>query len=251
MSGKDADPLQVLRSCTVFAGLDETSLRGLAVLARRETHAQRTLLVANRSTPRHLRYVVRGRVDLTLISDDGRAASLPAGPGKWATWLGCFHPAPIEHEMWSAPGSEYLAFPAAAVRKAVESDPLALMAVIRLIGDTTRLLIGWALASTLFTPEKRVAYALLAIVGSQRANEAAAPMRITQEQIGQMGLGTRQRVSRILKALADKGLVELSYGSVSVASVERLAAFIFGTAGRDGQLPPHPGLQITVPASDS
>lgn len=250
MSGKDTDPLEVLRSCTVFAGLDETALQALAGLARREKHSQRTLLVANRTTPQHLRFVVRGRVDLTLVSDDGRGASLPAGPGKWATWLGCFHPAPIEHEMWSASGSEYLAIPAAAVRKAVENDPRALKAVIGLIGDTTRLLIGWALASTLFTPEKRVAYALLAIVGGQKANEAAAPMRITQEHIGQMGLGTRQRVSRILKALADKGLVELSYGSVGVASVERLAAFIFGSAGRDGQLPPHPGLQISVPARD-
>lgn len=246
MTGKAVEPFEILRSCAVFAHLEEASLSGLAKLARREVHSQRTLLVANRSTPQHLRYVVRGRVDLTLVSDDGRAASLPAGPGKWATWLGCFHPAPIEHEMWSAAGSEYLAFPAVAVRKAVENNPRALMEVIRLIGDTTRTLIGWALASTLFTPEKRVAYALMAIVGSQKANEAATPMRITQEQIGQMGLGTRQRVSRILKALADRGLVELSYGSIGVVSAERLASFIFGSVGRDGQLPPHPGLLIDV-----
>lgn len=245
MENDRPDILSILRNCAVFASLDEARLRELAGAARMEAFANRTLLVANRTIPDVVRFVVRGRVDLTLNTEDGRAASLPVGPGRWATWLGCFHPVAIEHEMWSAPDSLYVAFPAALVRRAVENNPQALKVVIRLIGDTTRLLIGWALASTLFTPEKRVAYALLAI-GEGLAKSGAA-IRITQEQIGQMGLGTRQRVSRILHGLAERGLVEVRYGSVTVPAPDRLAAFIFGSTV-DRHAPPHPGLQVAVKA---
>ncbi len=235
------DAATVLRNCRVFDSVADEQLLRLSAQARIEEYSERTLLVANRCVPDVLRHVLVGRVDLSLNSEDGRAASLPIGPGKWATWLGCMLPEPIEHEMWSAAGSRYLSFPSSSVRKAIENDPVALRKVITLIGSTTRLLIGWSLASTMFAPDKRVAYALLAIVGEgEKAGEA---VRLTQEQIGEMGLGSRQRVSRILHTLQDKGLVEIGYGTVTLPSPKRLAAFVFGDASH-GEAPPHPGIRL-------
>lgn len=243
---RQGEAFDALRSCAVFANFTDSDLEGLAAQARREEYSGRTLLVANRSAPDRLRLVIRGRVELSLNSEDGRAATLPIGPGKWATWLGCMLPDPIEHEMWCAPGSAFLSWPAGAVRRLIENDNAALRMVIRQIGATTRLLIGWSLASTLFAPDKRVAYALLAIAGDgERAGEA---VRLTQEQIGQMGLGTRQRVSRVLHALQEKGLVEIGYGVVTLPSPKRLAAYVFGKPV-GGELPPHPGIRLE-PARD-
>ena len=236
------EALAVLEKCAVFKAVPAPSLVKLAGLARTEVFENRTLLVANRARPEHLRHVAAGRIDLSLTNAEGQTASLPVGAGRWATWLGCFHPEPIEHEIWAAPGTRALAFPAREVRQTVSEHPQALMTVIGLIGDTTRLLIGWALASTLFSPQQRLAYMLLSMGGSRNAEGEA--MRITQEQIGQMGLGTRQRVSRILHELAGLGLVSVDYGRVSIPSPDRLSDFVFGRAAADGHRPPHPGFQV-------
>ncbi len=54
----------------------------------------------------------------------------------------------------------------------------------------------------------------------------AAP--VTQTHISQFGFGSRQRVSRLLRGLADKGLIEMKYGGVVIPSRLRLEAFLAG-----------------------
>ncbi|MEZ5800032.1 MAG: helix-turn-helix domain-containing protein [Nitratireductor sp.] len=129
--------------------------------------------------------------------------------------------------MWSSAGASFLAFPATALRQCVASNPEALMRIILEVGNSLRLLIGWSLVSNLFLPEQRLAYALLAISSPRE-------MEITQEQLGAIGLGSRQRVSRLLHSLEARGLVTTGYRSVSITDPDKLGAFAFGKSWRTG-----------------
>ena len=62
---------------------------------------------------------------------------------------------------------------------------------------------------------------------SPLARDADGPvdLALTQDRLAAMGLGTRQRVARLLRALAGRGLVEPGYGMLRIPSVPRLEAF--------------------------
>ncbi|WP_150131431.1 Crp/Fnr family transcriptional regulator [Caulobacter mirabilis] len=98
--------------------------------------------------------------------------------------------------------------------------------VIERIGVRMRDLIGGNLAASLHRPEGRLAY-LLAVSARDRASQGDGPVELplTQERLAAMGLGGRQRVARLLRALAGRGLVECRYGCVRIPSLRALEAF--------------------------
>jgi len=223
----DAEALTVLRASAVFAGAAPADLAHLAGLARQELYPVRALLVARGARPDRLWCVLEGAVELGLYAEDGRPALLgPILPGGWATWLGCFHPAPMPHDLWTVPATRLLAFPAAAVRDLAAANPGVQGRVIERIGERMRELIGWTLAAGLSDPERRLAY-LLAVISRGLPGPAGGPaeLSLTHDRLAAMGLGSRQRVARLLTRLAARGLVELRYGRVLVRSRKRLEAF--------------------------
>ena len=224
--GPEADFLVILRNSKVFRSIPEADQRALAARGRLERFEERTLLAELGHPPTHIRYVVSGSVDLIRTTHDGRIASLPIFRGHWAIWLGCFTRAPLDYEMWSSAGAVYVSFPADAVRQAVSKHSEALLGVIELVGVTTRFLITWTLLSAVLSPERRLATFLL--LATEMASSPALDvnrLRLSQEQFSQLGLGSRQRVGRMLRDLAGRGLVEMRYGEVVICSREALRRF--------------------------
>ena len=109
--------------------------------------------------------------------------------------------------------------------------------MIEHVGEWTRFLTGWMLSFSAFSPEKRLAYLLLLAFSS--ACEGA-PTALTQTHISQFGFGSRQKVSRLLRGLADKGLLAMRYGAVVIPSRARLEDYI---ADR-GEQEPRPSRRI-------
>jgi CRP-like cAMP-binding protein len=219
------DALTVLKRSDVFGLLTVDVLANLAGLAKTEHYAHRSLIVPQGRPPEYLRFIVSGSVDLTLSSQDGGVASLPITAGRWATWAGAFSRAPLPHEMWSSKAAQFIAFPSQAVREAVAAHPEALLRVIDRMGETMRFLIAWTLSTTLFTPEKRLAYLLFQAVMFSDPSGTANSTTITQQQLAQLGLGTRQRVARLLRVLEKQELIKIDYRSVVIPSRERLRQF--------------------------
>lgn len=228
MASHEFDFGRFRRSSAVFEKLPTDAVRELFAKGRIERYATRSLLVAQGIVPDHFRYVLEGHNDLTLSTPGGRYTTLPITSGQWATWLGCFSDRPLQHEMWSCKGAVHFALPRQAVRAAVDVSPEALLAVIEHIGETTRFLVAWTLGATLLAPEKRLAFLLLAAIGRETLSSAGEhEASLTQEQIGHLGFGSRQRVGRLLQALEAEGLVETRYGAILVPSRERLNAYVF------------------------
>ena len=182
--------------------------------------------MASNERPEHLRYVHRGGIELTFSTIDGRVASLPRiRPGEWATWLGCFRDEPQKNDIWSTPSSVLVAFPVHAVRDALVKNPQALLAVIDLIGDRTRTLVQWTLSANVAAPEQRLARMILAVMTGTGDQGGPSQVRMTQEHLGNLGLGSRQRVARLLRKLVQRKLIQAHYGVIYVPSRRKLRKF--------------------------
>ncbi len=227
MNNKSIDAFGILKRCPVFATLTDTQLRELAGKARVEHFTERTLLTLRGEMPDHIRFIVSGSIDLVLSTSEGGYSSLPIFEGRWATWLGCFGAEPLVHDLWSSINATCVAFPCRDVKKAVANNPEALREVIEQIGDWTRFLTGWMLSFAAYGPEKRLVYLLLlASSDACGITQEGHPTALTQTHISQFGFGSRQKVSRLLRSLAEKGLVEMRYGGVAIPSRARLHAYL-------------------------
>lgn len=208
------EPRKLLTSHPIFSQLPEGDIMRLASLAVHEHYPTATLLVPKGARPNVLRYVIEGRADLIARGEDGATAALPIPRGGWVTWLGLFCPQPLDHEIWTTAHGQYLSFPSKTVLESVQGNRAALMAALNLVGMNMRLLIGWIHATTLSAPERRIAYLLLALMPVGK--NADQVIRISREEIGQMGFGSRQFVSRTLQSLAANGVIDLKYGQIHI-----------------------------------
>jgi hypothetical protein len=224
MHKEEFDPQELLKSSEVFQLLPPETFRTLLNASRIERYEHRTLLVRQGQRQEHLRYIVNGHIHLTMSTADGKSTGLPIYSGGWATWAGCFSEKTMALEAWSSKSAVFVAFPCRLVRAEVTKYPEALVRVIEHIIDTNRFLLTWVLNERVHSPEKRLAFMLMALLRTtlERREQAV----ITQEEIGRLGFGSRQRVARLLRSLELQGLIEMRYGGVKVASWETLKAFI-------------------------
>src|SRR5208337_1407147 len=78
-----------------------------------------------------------------------------------------------------------------------------------------------------YRQEKRLVYLLLLAssdaCGFAREGQHTA---LTQTHFSQFGFGSRQKVSRLLRSLAEKGLIETKYGGVVITSRARLEQYL-------------------------
>lgn len=218
------DLLKTLGEATVFRRLAPNVLAELAAVARIERFRERTLLVQRDTRPEFIRYVVEGRADPSTSTPEGRESRLAAHrQGDWVTWGGCLLDSAVPHDLWAGASSVMLAFPVSVVRAAVGASPEALLDVVRLLGESQRALMGWYFALTLASDERRLARLLFHLRERDGAVDGdAATVKITQEEIGHLGLGSRQHIARQLKKLEEKGLIETSYGQISIRTVSGL-----------------------------
>ncbi len=227
MNNKSIDAFGILKRCPVFATLTETQLRELAGKARVEHFTERTLLTLRGEMPDHIRFIVSGSIDLVLSTAEGGYSSLPIFGGRWTGWLGCFGAEPLVHDMWSSSNTACVAFPCRDVKKTIANNPEALREVIEQIGGWMRFLTGWMLSFAAYGPEKRLVYLLLLASSDACAiTQEGQPTALTQTHISQFGFGSRQKVSRLLRALAEKGLVEMRYGVLTIPSRAKLQAHL-------------------------
>jgi CRP-like cAMP-binding protein len=77
----------------------------------------------------------------------------------------------------------------------------------------------------LLGPDARVARSLAAIFNPVLYPEQATQIQLSQEEVGYLPGGTRQRVNRALQVLEKAGLVEVEYGRIRVLDLDGLRSF--------------------------
>lgn len=220
----------ILDQSAVFRLLPTEARGMLAASATVERFRHRTLLAARGEPLKRVRYVIEGRIEMTLTTAEGQSAMLPINAGTWSGLTGGLSLKPLQHELWSSKAASYHSMPAALVRSALMRSPSALMQIIEHNGQSIRTLILWTLGAVLNSPEKRLAQLLAWASCTPTGADEPDTVAMTQEQIGQLGFGTRQRVSQLLGSLQQRGFIEVRKGTVLIRSREPLIDFAFGAA---------------------
>lgn len=220
--------LQALRSTPVFSASPDAVQQGLAGFARVESFAQRTLLCGSQERPDALRYILDGVVQISVVDANGRVSALaPLPRGGWATWLGCFHDAPLSHDLWADAGTRTISFPRARVLASAEQHPVIYRGAIQEIGVRMRALMTWSLQ---FDQQDDVRALGRYIIAACRAvsgtRDGPHVLPLTHGRLGELGFGSRQRAGRLLQALVEKSLVKSRYGRIEVPSLRRIEKFV-------------------------
>lgn len=222
------DAAAALGSASVFSTLEDAEIGALAGLARREVFRKRTLVAPAGAMCERLRFIEAGSIEVQLMNADGRQRTLaPIGVGGWATWLGCFHNAPLPHDLWATAGTQCLAFPRSAILDLAQTRPTLYRDALQLVGERMRDLMTLMLSSNAMGDELALAGVLLSTVRTRTpaAGEALA-IDLTQEELGQMGFGSRQRVARLLKRLEAADLIAARYGRIEVVDLNKLTQYV-------------------------
>lgn len=223
--------LAALRSTKVFAGAPSPALQHLASFARLERFAGRTLLCASHERCDTLRYVADGAVQISTVDENGRISALaPIGTGGWATWLGCFHDAPLTHDLWADAGTQTIAFPRAKVVACAEQNPSIYRGAIQEIGVRMRALMSWSLKFDQQDDGRALARFILASCrAAGGAKDGPHVLPLTHARLGEVGFGSRQRAGRLVEALESRHLLIAHYGKIHVRSLRAIEAYLGDT----------------------
>lgn len=220
--------LRLLRETYVFRDVPEDALQRLAHFSREERFERETVICAAGERLDLLRCITAGSIRPTRISKDGVAVSTPPMMrGAWATWPGVFCDPPVPHDLVADAGTQCVAFPAEAVRDLAIAHPEIYRRVIEEIGAMLRGLMTLVMTTGADDEEQALARAVLA--GCRAASplsDGPVTIEMTQEQVGRIGFGSRQRVARLLRSLEKAGVLTARYGQIVVPSQKRLEAYL-------------------------
>ncbi|GAA5524930.1 cAMP-activated global transcriptional regulator CRP [Microbulbifer aestuariivivens] len=223
------EPLPILRSCPLLAGLPEEALHELAPLARGQHYKGDEVIYLPGSMQSQLSIVAEGRVRICSSNARGREATLAIL--DTGTWFGDTVFSPGAPRVFGATAHDdctVLDLPGTALRSLLQrypqGYPVALDLVSRRLWSVMSILQDDVLRGT----EARIGRRLLYLAQMHNASEdkGAASFRLTRELIANMMGMTRQGVHRVLKNIEAQGLVEFAYGRVTVPDPARLQAYI-------------------------
>lgn len=229
----ESEAFAVLEASYVFGVAPHDKLARLAALARLEHFETDATVCTAGQFPDALRYVRTGAIRPVRVTSSGVAASLvPLVAGVWATWPAVFCSDPVPHDLVADAGTSCLKFPKRAVVELADETPQLYKRVIDEISRTLRGLMTLILTTGAANDERALAQAVLAACRAFGEGEKrGVTLDMTQEQIGRLGFGSRQRVAALLKKLSEAGVVASRYGRLEVPDVRKLEAWLGEDAG--------------------
>lgn len=216
------DKARAIASMALFDGLPEEQVRSLALLAEvRRAARGKTLFRAGDPAPGFFA-VVSGRVRIFRGAPSGKEHILHVfGPGEVFAEAAVFQGFPYPADADALDDCVLLFFPRDAFRRLLADDPDMALGMLGLLASRLRLFVNKIEELSLKEVPSRLAAHLLLLY------EAQGKRRLTLDlSKGHLAayLGTiPETLSRILRKMADEGLLDTTGQAVSLRDVERLA----------------------------
>lgn len=232
-SAADASLLALLHGIPLFAELGDDALLQLAHRCVTKTVGTGHVLFTTGEESRGLYIVESGRVRIYRTDPMGREQVLHVeGPGRPVAELPLFDGGPYPASAVTLEESRLVFLPRPAFEYLYRSHPDIAQAVIRALGRRLRHLVH--LTETLAFRDVAARLAMLLVGYAERSgidaeNRAEITLDRTQEELA-LEIGTaRESVSRAMKQLRSKGLIEpLERNRLLIPDVERLRALLPG-----------------------
>ncbi|MBF5004721.1 Crp/Fnr family transcriptional regulator [Diaphorobacter caeni] len=177
------------------------------------------------SAPRAMFVVLTGRLQVSILSEEGRqffASFLP--PGHWFGEIPLLDEGARAFYAEAVEPSEVAVLAAQDFWQIVNSDPAAMLAVMRLSCSRFRAAVAWIEDASLHPFNVRLASRLLSL--SAMGGEEQGALRISQEMLAAQLGSARQTVNRQLQAWSQQRLIQLRYGTIElldIAALRRIA----------------------------
>ncbi|WP_346837429.1 Crp/Fnr family transcriptional regulator [Microbulbifer sp. SAOS-129_SWC] len=221
--------MPTLTACPLLAGLPERAIESLASLARAQRYAAGEVIYLQGAQQSQLSIVAEGQVRICSSNAGGREAILAIlGAGAW---FGDTVFSPGLPRVFGATAHDaclIVDIPGDACRRVLadfpEAYPVALDLVSRRLWAAMSIIQDDALRGTEARIGRRLLF--LAQMHGQPGDGKPVQFRLTRELLANMMGMTRQGVHRVLKNIEARGLVDIHYGSVTIADPERLRAYI-------------------------
>jgi CRP/FNR family transcriptional regulator len=206
-----------LRSFALLAGLDDAALGDVAQMMVRCTYRPGEYIVREGERPLGLFFVLQGRVRLSRTAPDGREQVL-AMAGRFETFndVPLFDERPNLATVRAMSAVVCLLLPRAALLTLIDRHPMLARAALRDMAGQLRDLVILVEDLAFRSVRERMARQLL--------REASGGLaEVTHQDLAERTGTVREIAGRVLRRLAQEGLVRLERGRVIVLDAEGLA----------------------------
>lgn len=212
--------LQSLRNplhASLLAGLDEAQLAPFLERAVPKSFAPRQIIHQRGEEAAGCWIIVSGQVRIGQFNPGGKFIVLTLlGPGESWGEMALLRGAPRAVDAVAAEASELLWVDAARFEAVLASHPETMRHLLALLGDQLQFSMQTLVAIRGEGPEARMA-SLLAALGND-----GKPLRLTQQDLAELAGVSRMTANIQLKAWESAGLIQRSYGAITVCDPKGL-----------------------------
>ena len=217
--------LEILRTVPILAGVPESDLVALARATQERSYPSgKTIL--RQSTPGDAMYIVaEGRVKVVLIGSDGREVILSVlGPGAIFGEMSLLDDEPRSAHVVAMTPCRIITLYRGAFRERLRASPELSLAMLAAMSSRLRRADERIRALSLLDVNGRVAHLLL-----QQSTDAGSdtfPRRLTHQNMAELIGASRETVSRTLRHLTDRSVIEIGRRTITILDRPALEAAV-------------------------
>lgn len=214
---------ETLRRVPLFAQLSDDDLTRVAAMVRERPYPRHSVIVFEDDPGDALFIVAAGRVKVVLIGEDGREVILAVlEAGDFFGELALIDDEPRSAHVIAMDDARLLVLRRDDFQRALEGHPRLALGLLRTLSRRLRRADDQIGSLVLLDVYGRVARVLLDLASG--SPEGDLVRRVTHATMAQMIGSTRETVSRTLRELGDRGLIEVSPKGIRLADPTALRA---------------------------
>jgi CRP/FNR family cyclic AMP-dependent transcriptional regulator len=214
---------ETLRTVPLFAHLGTAELARVASAVRERGYPKNSVIFFEDDPGDALYVVVSGQVKVVLIGEDGREVILAVlGAGDFFGEMSLIDDEPRSAHVIAMDDARLLVLRREDFHRALEETPRIALGLLRALSQRLRRADDKIGALVLLDVFGRVARVLLEL--SEEADDGLIARRVTHHMIAQMIGSTRETVSRTMRALAERGLIEVTGKGIRITDPRALRA---------------------------
>lgn len=202
-------PVEVLRKVPLFEGLSDADLQAFSELCRERGYPKGSVIVFEDDPGDAMYLVADGQVKVVLIAEDGREVILTVlGPGSFFGEMAVIDEEPRSAHVIAMEESSLLVLRREDFHARLKQSPHVAIALLRELSRRLRRADEKIASLVLLDVNGRVANLLLRMAEEENADRITR--RLTHHTIAQMIGSSRETVSRTMRNLVDRGVIEVS-----------------------------------------
>lgn len=210
-----------LKAIPLFAHLADEELARMGELTRRRKHPKGSVILFEDDPGDALYVVIEGQVKVVLIGEDGREVILATlKDGDFFGEMSLIDDEPRSAHVIAMENSNLLVLQRHDFQRCLENNPRIALGLLRALTKRLRLADSKIGGLVLLDVTGRVARLLLEMADEN--DGVVLSKRVTHQQIAQMIGSTRETVSRTMRILAEKNLIEVTGKTITVRDREAM-----------------------------